>query len=345
MMDELKHMILIILPRFTRFLYKIISIVLIVSFIYSCQKEEVDNLVDYNKFTAEVGQEGRTLQFFESNSNIPENMFPVLEIEPNTFEDTAVIKMYYSQIASGNIPMELTSISENNLMWYFKSNYPVLKPIELTIYFSEPDKYVRLNNYKHLFKLYNIIPGNDTKKISNWSTAKNYSLDTLNNSFSIGINNFQYAYCVFFEEISIENLFILSVSGSINDTYRDVSGGVVKFMKDEEYLYCFINENGISYYSTANKSKNVDFSIAFSFNGSETGIYTGYDVTAEYCYQKDSLDENWIHIFNYPKNMTININEYGKMGEMVKGNINGALYNTNNDSIEMNMEFEFTRVR
>jgi hypothetical protein len=310
----------------------------------SCEKEKLSLPVSYNGITSEVGPLGKTLHFYEKSSNIPDSLFPTLEIAPNTFTDRTIIKIFYEKILSGNIPEELTSISSNNTLWHFACNKQMLKPIVLTLPFQKPDNFQRLINYKYLFKLYRILPEKDTKVFSNWELVNTYVLDTTQNLFSTVIESFDFSYCVQFEEIKLEDACILSVDGYIKDVCSWGDNGYVKFGTASDQNNCFVCWNGVSSYDYTFKSKDVDVYIAFSFKGSTTGTYSGDNVKLKYYYSKNTQG-NWKYKFTDAYLDTIKIYKYGNIGDHIKGNIKGRVRDSNSKEIQINMDFTFKRAR
>lgn len=374
----------------------------IILFTLTCQKEEVDTYIDYQEYRGLIGPEGGTIHFFGGIGRISNSLFPAMEISPNTFLDSTKIQIHYSKIYYGNIPPEITSISENNVLWRFSCEEIPLNPIKIILPFSDPDDYLILDNYKYLFKPYKILYGRDTKYLSNWEAVEDFKLDTMNNMFTFSIENLDYAYAVFFNEIkqddvcysmlygsdsfhcrievieyeknysvefekgffeSINDIWELFPQGQIteyiyyyNDYWRFYENKLVILEKGSNYLGCFAYKNGTSYYNYNFNSKDVNYSIEFSFKGNTSGLYSGENIYVKYNYTQyfSRYDIDTYTLFN-TNNTTILITKYGDIGEYVEGNIKGPLYTEDlpfdlhfqrsGNEVEIDMKFLFKRAR
>jgi hypothetical protein len=329
---------------------KITVLILVLVFLLSCQKEKVNKPVSYAEFSSVIGPEGKELHFYKYGSNLPDSLFPILDFSQNTFTDTARIQVFYEKVLTGNIPVELTGISENNYLWYFRCTKPPQKPVKLTLYFQNPEDYLLLDRYKSRFKLYRIMPEKNTKQLSNWEIVSSAQLDTTHNLFTLDVDNFDYGYCVFFQEIYNQYTFTLTVEGFINDFVREsnIIKQIVKIDKTTNYNSNFVLKDNISSFYITEKSKDIDYLIGFQFEGYSPGNYSGEKTLVEYCYYNVTdayKNKFWKYKFKSTSGSAIHILKYGLMGELVEGNLKAELTDDYNNSIHIEMDFILTRAR
>jgi hypothetical protein len=164
------------------------------------------------------------------------------------------------------------------------------------------------------------------------------------------VDSFNYGYCVFFEEVSFLNTFIISISGFINESFRKstIVKDFVKLNEIPNYDGNFILKDKMSSYYLISKSKDIDYLFGFQFEGNSPGLYTGEKISIQFSYYKISDIygyEEWKYTFKNTPISEINISKYGEMGETVEGNINAELYDEFFNMIHIEMKFILTRAR
>lgn len=343
----------------------IIPGLIILGSLLSCEKEEVTDKVDYADYSSYVGAEGRTIHFYENNSNIPDSLFPVLIIQANTFDTNTGINLSYKKVVNNLtlIANGLTSISDENYAWYFSSAETTInKPIELIIPFSDPSDNLLLDNYKYLFKLYKIRNEDDTLYSNEWEIVENFSLDTSNNLISTFINNFDYGYCVLFEEIKRDDNYIINISGDFEAIHRgsvnlitlnlelqaliDSSFYKIFGLDIDDALFGFHYNEGISKILIMGVDLGISYFLYFELTGNSPGTYKNEDIDLKYI-----NTDYGMAIMDNDKEVTIVVDNYGEIGEVVEGTIDGYLIEDESlslmdwETIDIHVSFRFIRTR
>ena len=259
---------------------------------------------------------------------------------------TSLILMNYKNLLPNNLPDQLTSFSVSSYLWYFNNNAELKKPASIIIPFAQPLEYLLLNRYKHLFTIYKINPNEETTVWENWIMIENLSLDTISNIIEFETENFNYGYCVLFSEIKRNDVYVLEITGDVNDIHQYAISSYAKLKDNSENHSYFICSDGICGYSNFTESKGVSYMILFSFKGNKEGIYSSSDINIKYRHNYLN-NETWEYIFENTENSYINISEFGNIGSEIDGNINAELESTNSKyaKININMSFKLTRVR
>ena len=311
-------------------------------FLSSCNKTDTDHLLNYDDHSSQVGPEGGEIIFFRNLSNIPDHLFPSLDIPANTFSDVTQLKIQYIPLTADNLGNKFANYSNNIYAWSFSSSISELnKPITLTLPFDEPFPKLLLDHLKDNFQLYKT--GFHTW---DWEAVQNYNLDVNNNLVVTQINNFQYRYAILFKEIKRNDNFVISVSGDLNALHQFANADYFRVDEDNPAAlgFHYNNISGNSEFTATGTSLNVDYELAFSISGNSTGIFKDNDITINYRNTKDN--ENWVHDFANTSQTTIVIFKYGDIGQTVEGKISGILKQVNSTkeaTIEMNFKLIRTR--
>ena len=326
---------------------KILFIIIITFLLFSCEKEKVKTPVNYKNFSSIISPEGGKIRFFENNSNIHDSLFPSIIIPPNTFIDTSLIRINYVSILPNNLPDQLTSFSVTSYLWFFNTNNTELKkPVSIIIPFSQPMEYLLLDKYKNLFRIFKINPDEETTVWENWMMIEDSSVDTTFNFIEFETENLNYGYCILFNEIKCNDVYILEITGEINDIHQYAKSSYTKLKDNSENRSYLICTDNICSYSNFSESKGVNYLILFSFEGNNAGHYSGNDIYIKYYY--NYLNSNtWEYIFENTTDSYINITEFGNIGSEIDGNIIAELESVSggNYKININMSFKFIRVR
>ena len=220
------------------------------------------------------------------------------------------------------------------------------KPVSLIIPFEHPEDYLLLDNYKYLYRLYQINSLHETDNLENWVVVEDFEIDTVNNYIKANIKNMDCGYCILFKEYNCYNNYILHIEGEINDIHKFVYNGYTDFQQENELYKTFYFSDNYSQYLNISESQDIPYQINFTFNGSNAGNYTGNNVYVKYCNSLD-FNQNWKTVYENTDDVTIAITKYGNIGEMTEGSISGTLksINTSGNTISINMDFIFIRVR
>lgn len=309
---------------------KVLLTILVIGFLCSCEKETVKEWLDYNDFTSVVGPQSRTVRFFMNNSGIPEELFPVIDFEENTFDEETRIGIEYIKLYGLGLPIELSTIAKENYLWFFDSqNKPLNKNV--TIHMPLPDdlsEYM-LDGYTGLLRVYRINRNKSYRELSNWIHVQDAVFNTAENEFTVSTGDLDYGYCILFPEIKKNDQLIIEGRGEVLSYYFDKAIciqhliNIAYFTPESEDDKGFYSYEGLSYFSGSGYWNQV-FTISFVFRGQGPGTYSGDDMNLVF---RTVLLEDGSYLYNFGKtaNTIIKVDEYGEIGEYVTGTITGIL--------------------
>jgi hypothetical protein len=296
----------------------------------------------YEDLSSVVGPEGKKISFFEDarnrGKNIPIALYPTLIFQPLTFTQPTVIRLDVQKMSFNTLPAKLIPVSGNTCKWTISSANPVAgKPMELIIPFEEPDTSLWLENYRHRFKLYKISKEAETTQPVNWERIDQAVIDTVNYTMTAAIQNFEYGYCVVFEEIRRSDNIAIKAKGEVQaGVATDYFSGTNSTSRGFHY------RQGISRYYYEG-FWNENFAIYFSFPGDKPGTYTGNQIKVNYSSKKNN--QQGLSDFQASNQTSITVKKYGKIGEPVEGTIGGDLINSSGKSMDFTMDFKLIRTR
>lgn len=311
----------------------------------SCHQQEAIP-VAYNEVSSVVGPEGKRLVFFEDKKNrgrgIDIDLYPILEFQPQTYSEPSVIELEVQAMSFNTLPDKLTPPSNKTYKWTIVSSNPVAaRPIKLIIPFEVPDTDVWLEDYLDKFRLYKIRKDAATNITSDWVKVENAVLDVANRTVTADIDNFDFSYCVVFEEILRSDNIAITTQGSIDTILAGVASN----------YFSSTNPNSRGFYYRDGSSQfylegfwNEWFAISLTFNSNIAGSYTGNQIKLDYKYQRNPA---WMHHFQATPTTVLTIHKYGRIGEPVEGNISGDLADVEDTGkiIRFNMDFKLIRTR
>jgi|GEM_PF-2485378 len=334
-----------------KYYLKLLPVLLVISFLYACTKETVDEWLDYKDFSSIVGQQAQTVRFFNNNSGIPDEQFPTIDFEANTFTEDTKINIEYVRLYGLGLPLQLSPVAEKNYIWFFSSeNKPLQKKVTVHLPLPADLSQYLLNGYKNLLRVYRINRNQSYGKLTNWIHVQDAVFDPAKNEFTVNTGDFDCGYCILFPEIQKDDQVIIEGRGDVLGYYFDKSVciqhlvNMAYFTPESEDDKGFYYDGGLSRYS-ASGYWNQLFNISFAFRGQEPGTYSGNDIAL--LYQTVLLqDGTYLYSFAQTENAVIEVEEYGDIGEYVTGTIRGTLQHTIYiDQIDFYCYFRLKRTR
>jgi hypothetical protein len=336
-------------------IYLVICLFILIFIITNCEKEEVANPVKYGDFNSIIGSEAKSVTFFQNYSDIPGELFPTLDFPDQSFTEDTRITLDYKELFGTNLPDSLVTVtSECRYLWFFSAEDKVpLKPVQVTIPYSDSLGEKLLQPYEYLFKLYRIRKDASLSQPENFERVKNYELDTVENVFRFPVDSFNYGYAILFPEIKRDDHVIIYAKDDLFKVWDN--NAIIQHLRSENY-YSLENEFEKGFYHIANTSyfRIVDLwgqqsHFKFSFNGTTPGKYVLPEISLEYDTYALLISgaEYPEYVLNFKDyNTVITVEEYGNIGEYVQGTITGFLFEEYyHVPVEFNIYFRVKRLR
>ena len=313
-----------------KYYLKILPVLIVISLFSGCKKETVEEWLDYNDFTSVVGQQAHTVRFFNNNSGIPDELFPAIDFQESTFNEETRIGIEYVKLYGLGLPIELSTIAEENYLWFFSSENKALQK-NVTIHLPLPEDLSQymLDGYKDLLRVYSINRNQSYGELTSWIHVQDAVFDPAENEFTVSTGDFDYGYCILFPEIKKDDQVIIEGKGEVLDIFfdREISiqhlVNMAYFTPESEVDKGFYYYNGLSNYSGTAYWDQV-FTINFFFRGQGPGSYSGNDIYLKF---QSALqqDGSFLYVFRETANTVIEVEEYGDIGEYVSGTIKGIV--------------------
>lgn len=338
----------------------ILLMIIIISLIFiitDCEKEEVANPVKYEDFTSIIGSEVKTITFFSNYSDIPDELFPTLDFPDQCFTEDTRITLDYKELFGTNLPDSLVTVTtECRYLWYFSAEDRIpQKPVQVTIPYSDSLGEKLLQPYEYLFKLYRIRKDASLSQPENLERVIDYELDTIDNVFRFSVDTFNYGYAILFPEIQRDDHIIIYAKDDLFKVWDNNT--IIQHLRSDTY-YSLENEFEKGFFHIGNTSYfrivglwGQQSHFKFSFDGTEPGIYKDFDINLNYdtyaiIITGSEYPDYILHFSEALFSTVITVEEYGKIGEYVKGTITGTLHEDYyNKNIEFYIYFRVRRLR